>query len=880
MGDSWTPDPGDLFPFPLDAFQRQAMQALAEGRSVVVCAPTGSGKTVVAEYAIHRALYYNKRIFYTTPLKALSNQKFRDFRQQFGAEVVGLLTGDVSINRDAPIVVMTTEIFRNMLYGTPIGEVGTSLADLQAVVLDECHYMNDPQRGTVWEETIIYCPPSVQLVALSATVANSQELTEWIQRVHGPTELVYSDFRPVPLQFFFGNQKGFFPLLNDSKTGPHPQLKLRRPTGDRQGIPDVATVVKTLRDGDMLPAIYFIFSRRGCDQAVQAVQDLDLLTPEESARVRQQVEEFLARNPELYQPGAMLEALYRGIAAHHAGVLPPWKALIETLFQQGLIRVVFATETLAAGINMPARTTVISSLSKRTDRGHRLLFPSEFLQMAGRAGRRGMDQQGYVVILQTPFEGAKEAVRYALADPDPLESKFTPSYGMVLNLLQMHTLEETKELVQRSFGQFLSLRTLQPLQEKLAQLRAQRERLAQELAGVDMAQVMAYDKLRQRHKEARRLLKTLEEQARQTRQKQLSLAVNFAIVGTVLILEGKHIPHPLPAVLVTRVSGGGQFPYLVCLGRDNRWYVATTHDVIDLHAELPRISAVDYLMPPVDLLPKPGQHRQGNEHTALIAQQIPDLLPVDMAPEVVAQRQEVERLEQLLAEHPGRQVTKSGALVHKQYQLDKLDQQIQQLERELQQKSQRHWQDFLSLMDMLRECECLDASLFPTSLGQTVAALRGDNELWLGLALRSGALDNLSPSHLAAAVAALVMETPRSDSWTNYPLPEPVSAVLNQLRPLRRRLFQLQRRYQIGFPLWLEPDLAPLVERWAAGVSWLDLGQHTNLDGGDIVRLIRRTMDVLSQIPHVPHLSPELQTNACLAWEAMNRFPVDEGWED
>jgi superfamily II RNA helicase len=879
MGDVLTPDPQALFPFPLDDFQLQAMTVLAQGHSVVVCAPTGSGKTLVAEYAIHRALYRGERVFYTTPLKALSNQKFRDFRQQFGAEMVGLLTGDVNINRDAPIVVMTTEIFRNMLYGTPIGEVGTSLAGLNAVILDECHYMNDPQRGTVWEETIIYCPQAVQLVALSATVANSTDLTRWIAQVHGPTELIYSDFRPVPLQYFFGNDKGIFPLLNETQTGPNPRLKLRRPTGDRQGIPDIRMVVETLREWDLLPAIYFIFSRRGCDQAVQTVRELDLLTPAESETLRQQVDDFLARNPELYQPGAMLDALYRGIAAHHAGVLPPWKALIETLFQQGLIRVVFATETLAAGINMPARTTVIASLSKRTDRGHRLLFPSEFLQMAGRAGRRGMDDQGYVIILQTPFEGAREAVRFALAQPDPLESKFTPSYGMVLNLLQMHTLEETKALIQSSFGQFLSLRSLQPLQDKLAQLNAQKSQLEQELQGVDVTQAAAYEKLRQQHKEARRLLKILEEQARETRSKQLSLAVNFAITGTVLIMQGKHVPHPTPAVLVSRVAGGGQFPYLICLGRDNRWYVVTTHDVIDLHAELPRMTAVDDLTPPGDLLPKPGQHRQGNETTARLAQQIPDFAPLDTAPEVQSQRQQVLWLEAQLAQHPGRFLQKSGALVQKQYQLDKINQQIQNVEQELRQKSQRHWQDFLSLIDMLKECDCL-SELTPTDLGQTVAALRGDNELWLGLALASGALDALVPSHLAAAMAALVMETPRSDSWTNYPLPTPVEVALSQLRPLRRKLFQLQRRYQIGFPLWLEPDLVPLVERWAAGVNWQELCQHTNLDGGDMVRLLRRTMDVLSQIPHVPHLPEGLKTRARTALQAMNRFPVEEGLED
>ena len=196
-------DPKNLFPFELDDFQQEAIAALNAGQSVVVCAPTGSGKTLIGEYAIHRALSRGGRVFYTTPLKALSNQKLRDFRATFGTEKVGLLTGDLSMNRDAPILVMTTEIFRNMLYGTEIGAVGTSLHGVEAVVLDECHYMNDRQRGTVWEESIIYCPPEIQLVALSATVANSQELTDWICQVHGPTKLIYSDYRPVPLQFHF-----------------------------------------------------------------------------------------------------------------------------------------------------------------------------------------------------------------------------------------------------------------------------------------------------------------------------------------------------------------------------------------------------------------------------------------------------------------------------------------------------------------------------------------------------------------------------------------------------------------------------------------------------------------------------------------------------
>src|SRR4028119_699047 len=216
-------DLNNLFPFELDEFQQQAIAALNAGRSVVVCAPTGSGKTLIGEYTIYRALARGGRVFYTTPLKALSNQKLRDFRDRFGAQQVGLLTGDTSINRDAPILVMTTEIFRNMLYGTPIGEVGTSMVGVEAVVLDECHYMNDRQRGTVWEESIIYCPRGVQLVALSATVANSDELTDWLNQVHGPTDLIYSDHRPVPLEFSFGNPKGLFPLLNESKNKINPR---------------------------------------------------------------------------------------------------------------------------------------------------------------------------------------------------------------------------------------------------------------------------------------------------------------------------------------------------------------------------------------------------------------------------------------------------------------------------------------------------------------------------------------------------------------------------------------------------------------------------------------------------------------------------------
>jgi superfamily II RNA helicase len=390
-------DPSQCFAFPLDDFQLEAIDALNQGHSVVVSAPTGSGKTLVGEYAIYRALAHGQKVFYTTPLKALSNQKLRDFREQFGDENVGLLTGDLSVNREASIVVMTTEIFRNMLYAEA-DEHDDPLADVEAVVLDECHYMNDSQRGTVWEESIIHCPPPIQLVALSATVANAGQLTDWIEKVHGPTTLIVSDHRPVPLQFSFCSAKGLHPLLNEAGTGLHPNCKVwRAPKGQkRKGrsnkppqpeAPPISFVVAQMAQRDMLPAIYFIFSRRNCDKSVRDLGAQCLVTQDEQARIQARLAAYSAANPEAVRDGIHADALMRGIAAHHAGVLPAWKELIEELFQQGLVKVVFATETLAAGINMPARSTVIASLSKRTERGHRPLMGSEFLQMAGRAGR-------------------------------------------------------------------------------------------------------------------------------------------------------------------------------------------------------------------------------------------------------------------------------------------------------------------------------------------------------------------------------------------------------------------------------------------------------------------------------------------------------------
>jgi len=871
-------DLNNLFPFELDQFQQQAIAALNVGRSVVVCAPTGSGKTLIGEYTIYRALSRNGRVFYTTPLKALSNQKLRDFREQFGADNVGLLTGDISINRDAPILVMTTEIFRNMLYGTPIGEVGTSLVGVEAVVLDECHYMNDRQRGTVWEESIIYCPPDIQLVALSATVANADQLTDWLNLVHGSTELIFSDFRPVPLQFHFGNPKGLFPLLDHSHSQINPRLKPKggKPKGGRPESPTITYVVSQLQQRDMLPAIYFIFSRRGCDKAVEEMGELSLVNKREAAELKVRIDEFLSRNPDAGRAG-QVEPLYRGIAAHHAGILPAWKGFVEELFQMGLVKVVFATETLAAGINMPARTTVISTLSKRTDRGHRLLTASEFLQMAGRAGRRGMDATGYVVTLQTPFEGAKEAAYLATAGADPLVSQFTPNYGMVLNLLQTHTLTQARDLVERSFAQYLATLYLRPQQQAITDLTTELTKLDIQLAPVDVGTLAAYEKLSERLKEERRILKILENQAEDRQASELVQVLPEVTVGTILYLKGKYVPvsSPVPAVLVTKEKGRGQSPYLVCLSADNRWYVVTTADVVDLQGEVVEARAIASLELPQELVIKPGQVRRGTPETQAIASLLPRVVELMLAPEVLAQQQVVDAVKAQLDTHPIRQWGNPSNLLKRHRRRLALQEEINARQAEFREHQAHHWQEFLNLVEILRAFGCLE-DVKPTRLGQAAAAIRADNELWLGLALMSGELDNLAPHHLAAAMCALVTETPRPDSWTNYSPAEEVIEALTGLKGMRRQLFQLQRRYQVALPVWLEYELTGIIEQWALGVEWTQLCANTSLDEGDIVRLLRRTVDILSQIPHVPPVSEALKLNAIRAIQLLDRFPVNE----
>jgi len=511
---------GQTFDFEFDPFQISACHAVEDGKGVLVAAPTGAGKTVVGEFAAYFALQAGKKCFYTTPIKALSNQKYAEFVAKFGEDRVGLLTGDTSINGEADILVMTTEVLRNMLYAG-----SNTLVNLGCVVMDEVHYLADKFRGAVWEEVLIHLMESVQVISLSATVSNAEEFGEWLGEVRGQTEVIVSEIRPIPLfqHVLIGNR------LLDLFAQPgriNPEILQREAEAIRRSslgrnrrgrfaeAPDRlsrADIIEKLQRENLLPAITFIFSRVGCDAAVkQCLQaGLRLTGPEEREEIRRTAlrytQNIAEEDLEVLGFNQWLSALERGIAAHHAGLLPSFKGAVEDLFQRGLVKAVFATETLALGINMPARTVVLEKLVKFNGEAHVPITPGEYTQLTGRAGRRGIDIEGNAVIQWSPTVDSAAAAGLASTRTYPLRSSFSPSYNMSINLIAQFGKERARRSLESSFAQFQADRAVVGLTRQIRKNESAIQELLKD-AQCHLGDFTEYARLRRSIKEVEVLL--------------------------------------------------------------------------------------------------------------------------------------------------------------------------------------------------------------------------------------------------------------------------------------------------------------------------------------------------------------------------------------
>jgi len=537
----------ERYPFSMDAFQVEGCHALENGKSVLVAAPTGAGKTIVGEFAAYLAFNSGKKCFYTTPIKALSNQKYQDLCAMFGDANVGLLTGDTSINSEAPIVIMTTEVLRNMIYSS-----SKTLTDLRYVVMDEVHYLADRFRGAVWEEILIHLPESIQVAALSATVSNAEEFGEWLQTVRGEMKVIVSEIRPVPLyqHVLFGNR-----LLDlfSTNTRVNPEIlrlekeslrSVRTKYGGAKGktnwrdasqiTPTIkalgrAEVIEKLDREGLLPAITFIFSRAQCDSAVRQclAAGLRLTNAEERSEIRQVISEKTKTLPEddLIVLGfhEWVDSLERGVASHHAGLLPAFKECVEELFQRGLIKAVFATETLALGINMPARTVVLEKLTKWNGESHVSVTPGEYTQLTGRAGRRGIDIEGNAVILWNKDIDSASAAGLASTRTYPLKSSFKPTYNMTINLISQFGAVRARTSLESSFAQFQADKAVVGLAR---QIKRNGEAILELESEIDchLGDFVEYAQIRFEIKELEKELSTKKRKAREFEEEKISEA--------------------------------------------------------------------------------------------------------------------------------------------------------------------------------------------------------------------------------------------------------------------------------------------------------------------------------------------------------------------
>jgi ATP-dependent RNA helicase HelY len=861
----------ERYDFPLDRFQRDAIEALDQGSSVLVAAPTGAGKTVVAEYAIERAIDAGRKCFYTTPLKALSNQKFGDFVAVYGAPMVGLLTGDNTINGEAPIVVMTTEVLRNMLY-----ERSDTLQGLQSVVMDEVHYLQDPYRGAVWEEVLIHLPASVAVACLSATISNAEEFGDWIGTLRGTTRVVIEEKRPVPLEHHYLVGRRLHPMHVEHQgvLVPNPyvvaldQQETRvRSAGRRQGgggggprdggrrpgrawVPRREDVVEVLADAGMLPAIYFVFSRAGCDKSVRWLRDsgLALTTQEEAHRIRDRAEANAAwieeSDLDALGFGEFLDAAAAGIAAHHAGMLPVFKETVEELFEAGLIKVVFATETLSLGINMPAKTVVIEDLWKFQGERHELVTPGEYTQLTGRAGRRGIDALGHAVVVyqrQVPFERVAGLAATRTYD---LSSSFRPSYNMAVNLVRNYTTEQAHQMLNSSFAQFLADRGVVALERS-------KERDKQALAGY-RTNLECHLGDFEEYWALRRKAQRLRETDRKSHERERDQSVRSALAAL----------RPGDVIAVPRARQGGSLAVVLAI-RDGRPTVLTDD------RSFFRLAAHDFAEPPRSLtriqLPRSGSARSARYRRDVAA----SLTSLHVrAPRTGSQRaidQAVERqaaeLDAEANQHPCHGCPERRSHERWAERADKLHQQIRGVERRIKLRTEtlaRRFDRVLAVLDALGYVQ----GWHLTDKGRRLTRIYGEGDLLVGEALAAGVMDGLGASEVAALVSTVVYE-----SRERTPLPgilptDDLADAYERLQRLWRQIRRAEDAQEVQLCRELDPGFAGPVFAWAEGSALEDVLDETEMAPGDFVRNCKQLIDLLRQIEEVADPAVRAQAHA------------------
>ncbi|GGM28197.1 DEAD/DEAH box helicase [Promicromonospora citrea] len=925
--------------FDLDEFQVVACEALEQGRGVLVAAPTGAGKTVVGEFAVHLALASGRKAFYTTPIKALSNQKYADLARRHGPENVGLLTGDTTINGEAPVVVMTTEVLRNMLYaGSP------TLDGLAYVVMDEVHYLADRFRGPVWEEVIIHLSDDVQLVSLSATVSNAEEFGDWLEMVRGDTAVVVSERRPVPLwqhvlmsspeprgkprllDLYAGHvdptDPGTSPPINpdlsaafrSGRGGSHPggqrgrgyrgrgDRGYRGPGGRRTGghgtdtgparrTPPRFVVIDALDHDGLLPAIYFVFSRAGCEAAVDQClkAGLRLTTPQEEATIRAVVEERTAAIPpedlDVLGYWSWSQALARGVAAHHAGMLPVFKETVEDLFSRGLVKVVFATETLALGINMPARSVVLDKLVKWDGTSHVPVTPGEFTQLTGRAGRRGIDIEGHAVVVDHPALDPVALAGLASKRLYPLRSSFRPTYNMAVNLVAQVGRDRAREVLETSFAQFQADRGVVGL-AKQAQAHAEALDGYAEAMTCDVGDFAQYMDLRRAIKDRERELSRAASGAR--RAEVVASLEKLRRGDVVEVPSGRRRGYVL--VLDPGEPGGFDGPRPTVLTQERQVKKLTLADAPD------GLQTVTTVRIPKSFNPrKPDARRDlvSSMRNALgaMADDVPSAhstsSPAGRAARGGTTRRrsdaatdtELARLRTALKAHPCHACPERDEHARWAERWNKLKKEHDQLVRRVEGRTGSIARTFDRTLDVLLTLGYLERTekrIRVTDDGRWLRRLYAENDLLLAECLRRGVWDGLDPAGLAAVVSTVVYQGRRDDAPDPYVPGGPtgrLAGVLDDTQRVWSEVDDLEEAHGIDATGPLDLGLVAAMHRWASGKGLDSVLRGSDLAAGDFVRWCKQVVDVLDQLGGAAP-SERLRTTARRAQDAVLRGVV------